>query len=169
MNDPQTTPDALDDLESEPESRARRNRRSNVGFVVAFVVTGIAASFIAMSSFDDQVYFYTVSEASAKASEIGDEEFRIKGNVVRGSHMLKAGTLDEHVFQLVDSDKVVTVWFKGPLPDTFTDEAEVVALGHLNEQGTFEAEEVVAKCPSRYDAKAPTGGGGMQHPPEIPR
>lgn len=151
------------------EERRPKSSKSNLRFVVAMVVAAAAVSVVAFSSFDDQVYFYTVAEAQAKAPEIGDDEFRIKGNVVRGSHFLKKDSLDIHHFQLVEADKVVEVVFEGPLPDTFTDEAEVVALGHMEAPGLFVAEEVVAKCPSRYDAKAPTGAGGAKHPEGIPR
>ena len=149
--------------------RRPKDGKSNLSFVVAMVVAAAAVIGVAFTSFDSQVYFYTVAEAQAKAPEIGDDEFRIKGNVVRGSHFLKKGSLDIHHFQLVDADKVVEVVFEGPLPDTFTDEAEVVALGHMAAPNLFVAEEVVAKCPSRYDAKAPTGIGGAQHPEGIPR
>lgn len=158
--------------EGEAEEAAYRrpkNGKSNLRFVIAMLIAAAAVSGVAFSSFDDQVYFYTVAEAQAKAPEIGDDEFRIKGNVVRGSHFLKKGSLDIHHFQLVEADKVVAVVFEGPLPDTFTDEAEVVALGHMEAPNLFVAEEVVAKCPSRYDAKAPTGAGGAKHPEGIPR
>ena len=153
----------------EAEYRRPKNGKGNLRFVIAMVVAAAAVSGVAFSSFDNQVYFYTVAEAQAKAPEIGDDEFRIKGNVVRGSHFLKKDSLDIHHFQLVDADKVVEVVFEGPLPDTFTDEAEVVALGHMAAPNLFVAEEVVAKCPSRYDAKAPTGAGGAKHPEGIPR
>ena len=158
-----------DDLDLHDPPPSRSSRKSNIRFLIAAGVAAVGVSIIAMSSFDDQVYFYTVAEASAKAGQIGDHEFRIKGNVVRASHMLKQGTLDQHLFQLVDHDKVVSVTYKGALPDTFKDEAEVVALGHLEDDGSFVATEVVAKCPSRYDNKAPTAGGAGGHPADIPR
>ena len=40
------------------------------------------------------------------------------------------------------------------VPDLFKDGAEVVVEGHFA-SGTFMAERVMAKCPSKYEAKPP--------------
>lgn len=133
---------------------------SGLKFLAGAVVVVGALVWLATSSLESQVYFFTVSEAHARGGEIGDRSFRLKGNVVRGSHFIREGTLDEHRFTLVDGGRTMEVSFRGPLPDTFTDEAEVVALGRVGAEGRFEAIEVVAKCPSRYEESAPTAKGG---------
>jgi cytochrome c-type biogenesis protein CcmE len=125
-------------------------------FLIAALIAASAFIFIAINSFDQQVYYFTVEEAAAAPNEVGNEQFRLKGNVEPGSHMIREGTLDEHRFVLEENGASMAVSFKGPLPDTFTDEAEVVALGAMNDEGVFVAEEVSAKCPSRYEGGAPT-------------
>jgi cytochrome c-type biogenesis protein CcmE len=43
--------------------------------------------------------------------------------------------------------------YKGALPDTFKEGAEVVVTGTLHESGTMAATDVLAKCASRYEEK----------------
>lgn len=128
----------------------------NVGFLVGALVIATGLVVLTMTSFDDQIYYYTVAEADAQRAEIGSHEFRIKGNVVVGSLMARDGVLNEHAFALEAEGAHATVHYTGPLPDTFADEAEVIALGRFREDGVFVATEVVAKCPSRYEEQAPT-------------
>lgn len=128
----------------------------NVGFLIGVLVVASAIVGLAMSSFDEQVYYYTVAEARANQPEIGTTEFRIKGNVVPGSLRLREGVLNDHMFTLRADGEDMLVHYTGPLPDTFSDDAEVIALGRFGSPERFEAIEVVAKCPSRYEEQAPT-------------
>lgn len=128
----------------------------NIGFVVGAIVIAAAIALLATTSLDDQIYYLTVEEATEQYTELGDTEFRLKGDVVPGSLMLREGVLNEHRFVLEAGGVEVTVDYTGPLPDTFADDAEVIALGRFREPDRFVAIEVVAKCPSRYEEAAPT-------------
>lgn len=125
-------------------------------FIIGALVAAGVFVFVAINSFDQQVYYFTVAEAVASPQNVQDQAFRLKGNVEPHSHMIREGTLDEHQFILVDQGESMPVSYRGPLPDTFSDDAEVVAYGALNADGVFVAEEVSAKCPSRYEGDAPT-------------
>lgn len=138
------------------DSPPPRGGMKNVGFLVGSLVIVGAIVTLAMTSFDEQIYYYTVAEAHAIQSDLGTREFRIKGNVVPGSLALREGVLNEHRFALAADGETVTVDYDGPLPDTFADDAEVIALGRFTDGGHFEAIEVIAKCPSRYEEQAPT-------------
>lgn len=151
-NDGSVQPDG----QHEEFDSASASRASNLRFVVATVLVVAAVAWLAFSSFEDEVYFYTVAEVAERAEELGDREFRVKGDVVRGTHLVREGTLDEHLFVLQAEGHTIEVFYDGVLPDTFSDEAEVVALGSLETSGRFVAVEVVAKCPSRYDEQPPT-------------
>jgi cytochrome c-type biogenesis protein CcmE len=47
----------------------------------------------------------------------------------------------------------VPVRYAGTVPDTFKDRAEVVLKGQLKD-GSFQATEISAKCPSKYQVAA---------------
>lgn len=125
-------------------------------FVVGILAAVAVVGWVAISSFDSQIYYYTVAEASPQASSLEGRTFRLKGDVRPDSHFVREGTLDKHRFTLVDGTTAMTVIYDGPLPDTFSDDAEVVALGNINADGEFIATEITAKCPSRYEGGAPT-------------
>ena len=61
------------------------------------------------------------------------------------------------VFQITDGERQMAVRYTGNavLPDTFQDRAQVVMEGHFRpEQDRFEAEVVMAKCPSKYEGQS---------------
>jgi|TARA_B110000263_G_scaffold174783_1_gene152702 cytochrome c-type biogenesis protein CcmE len=60
------------------------------------------------------------------------------------------------VFQITDGERLMQVRYTGNavLPDTFQDRAQLVMEGHfLPDQSRFEAEVVMAKCPSKYEGQ----------------
>jgi cytochrome c-type biogenesis protein CcmE len=53
---------------------------------------------------------------------------------------------------LVDESVTFPVEWRDALPDTFTDEVEVVLEGRMRADGVFEATTMLTKCGSRYEA-----------------
>jgi cytochrome c-type biogenesis protein CcmE len=79
---------------------------------------------------------------------------KVSGQVVEGSYQRQEGEL-LHVFlvhDLVDTSVTFPVEFRDALPDTFTDQVEVVLEGRMREDGVFEATTLLTKCASRYEA-----------------
>jgi len=98
-------------------------------------------------------YADLASFASAPASETS-EPARVHGYVVAGSIAkdLPAGHVDFRVEDKAKSHSLPVRYLGIDVPDMFKDGAEVVVEGHL-EAGMFLAERVMAKCPSKYEAK----------------
>jgi len=74
--------------------------------------------------------------------------------VVPGSYDRGEGEL-VHLFTVHDiehSEVTFPVVYDGVLPDTFTDEIEVVLEGRFGEDGVFQAKTLLTKCGSRYEA-----------------
>ena len=61
-------------------------------------------------------------------------------------------------FDIHSNGKVVRAYYTGVAPDTFKEDSEVVVKGRLTEQNTFQATEIIAKCPSKYEPGAVTSG-----------
>jgi cytochrome c-type biogenesis protein CcmE len=62
------------------------------------------------------------------------------------------GSLD-YQFQIQSQGQVLQASYKGIVPDTFKEGAEVVLTGHLNPHGfSVSPGGVTAKCPSKYVA-----------------
>lgn len=136
------------------EGAGMRNGRFYVGLVgVALVVTYLVWTGIS----DTMVYYLTPTELMAKVEQ--DPSFhgvgvKVSGKVVSGSYR-KGGEDFEHRFDVHDiehPDVVFPVVYQNVLPDTFTDDTEVVLEGRFGEDGVFQAKTLLTKCGSRYEA-----------------
>lgn len=74
---------------------------------------------------------------------------RAGGMVVKGSVKRHSDTLAV-AFDVTDFQHRVTIEYRGILPDLFREGQGIVALGRLNEEGVFEAIEVLAKHDEKY-------------------
>jgi cytochrome c-type biogenesis protein CcmE len=124
-----------------------RQRRMTL---VAGIVAGVSiAGALALSAFRQNVTFYFVpSEIAAGKVPVG-EGIRLGGMVTRGSLQRVPGTLQVH-FLVTDTHHEVPVTYDKVLPDLFREGAGVVAHGHLQSDGTFVADEVLAKHDEKY-------------------
>jgi cytochrome c-type biogenesis protein CcmE len=93
------------------------------------------------------------SFASAPASESARAS-RVHGFVAAGSIAkdFPAGHIDFRVEDKEKSHSLAVRYLGIDVPDMFKDGAEVVVEGKF-ESGLFLAERVMAKCPSKYEAK----------------
>ena len=132
----------------------------NGRFFVGLVGVGLVVSYLVWTGVSDtMVYYLTPTEMLAKVSE--DPSFhqvglKVSGRVVCGSYSQGEGDFS-HNFEVMDlEDETVRfpVVFLDVLPDTFTDDVEVVLEGRYRDDGVFEAATVLTKCGSRYEASA---------------
>lgn len=96
-----------------------------------------------------QYYKYVDEVMAAPADSWEGKTLQMHGYVVPGTRAKDPDTL-EYYFELQRNGKKVPVYYRGIVPDTFLDDAEVVVTGHLTPTG-FVASEMTAKCPSKYE------------------
>lgn len=132
----------------------KKNGRFMVGLVgVAAVVTYLIWTGVS----ETMVYYMTPVELIERVEDdpsFHDVGVKVGGRVVPGTYSRVEGEL-LHVFtvrDLVDEEATFVVEYRDALPDTFTEEAEVVIEGKLRPDGTFEATTLLTKCGSRYEA-----------------
>lgn len=124
-----------------------RQRRMTL---VAMIVVGVGlAGALALRAFRENVMFYFDPSKVAAGQVKPGQRFRLGGMVVNGSVERRAGTL-EVKFVVTDFAHTVPVSYANVLPDLFKEGAGVVALGRLNANGTFVADEVLAKHDEKY-------------------
>jgi cytochrome c-type biogenesis protein CcmE len=100
---------------------------------------------------ESKTYYHTIDELpKLKASDLR-HRMRIGGNVLAGSIKRLSGRVD---FVLEENGNPLPVSYVGrdPLPDTFTDGAQALVEGRQMPDGHFVAEQVQAKCASKYEA-----------------
>lgn len=130
-------------------------KKNPLRFVFGLVVLVGAFYMLVGSMFSGGTYFFTVDEAVAKSGSLTDRAIRVKGIVHTGTYEVSPNQT-EHRFKIEENGQLMAVYYKGPMPDVFTEGVEVVAEGRLGDDGTLVATEIVAKCPSKYeDGKVP--------------
>jgi cytochrome c-type biogenesis protein CcmE len=56
--------------------------------------------------------------------------------------------------------KQIVVVYNGPKPDLLRDEAQAIVTGKLGEDGVFYADELLLKCPTKYEEAVPDQAEG---------
>ena len=124
-------------------------------------------------------YFLTIDELNAKGTSIVDKSVRVSGAVIGDSIQYDAPNLtltfdvahvpaDEAILQedgglaealhraVIDPSRArMKVVYVGPKPDLLRNEAEAIMTGHLGADGVFHADELLLKCPTRYEEAVP--------------
>jgi cytochrome c-type biogenesis protein CcmE len=147
-----------------PDTSASRSRTIKVGATVA-VLAAAFAGLMWSTLREGTEYFKHVDEVMANRQQWEGKNLQLHGYVVPGSILVKPSTL-EYKFRVQnnparsgEAGNVVEASYKGIVPDTFKDEAEVVLKGKLTPTGFHtDPNGVVAKCPSKYENKAAGAG-----------
>ena len=113
------------------------------------VVTLVSLAYVGFTQ--SKTYYHTISELSGLSGSTLHQRMRVSGNVRDGSISLVPGGVD---FVLTEQGKDLAVSYVGrdPLPDTFKDGAQALVEGKLRSDNRFVAEQVQAKCASKYEA-----------------
>lgn len=131
-------------------------RRKKRLFTVVAVIFGIGAAVgLTLYALQENInLFYTPSELVEGKGELREipqigQKLRIGGMVVPGSVVRDETSLDVS-FKLIDTGPMVTIRYKGILPDLFREGQGIVAQGTLVESNVVEAFEVLAKHDEEY-------------------
>lgn len=121
------------------------------------IVTLVSLAYVGFTQ--SKTYYHTITELSTLQGGALHQRMRVSGNVRSGSIARADGRVD---FVLEEQGKAVPVSYVGrdPLPDTFKDGAQALVEGRMKSDGHFEAEQVQAKCASKYEATPGTAQPG---------
>lgn len=142
--------------------------------IVAAVVYLIASSTSAAAQ-----YYLTIDELNADRAAAQGRDLKISGAVDGDSisydaatltlrfaianvpgdldQIEKAGGLAAALHQAVSDPQAtrLMVEYVGPKPDLLRHEAQAIVTGRLGEDGVFHADELLLKCPTRYEESVP--------------
>ena len=124
--------------------------RQNRIIVILLGLAGLAlASYLVLNALGDNLsYFYSPTEVQAgKAPQT--RTFRVGGMVKPDSVKRAAGDLTVQ-FVVTDYNTEIAVAYTGILPDLFAEGQGVITQGRLADDGTFQADEVLAKHDENY-------------------
>ena len=147
------------------------------------LILGAVVFLIVSSTRATQENFLTVDELNAEGSSVIEKNLRLSGAVIGDTIQYDANTLTlsfdvahvpgdnaaletegglaEALHQAVmdPSRSRIKVVYVGPKPDLLRNEAQAIVTGHLGEDGIFYAEELLLKCPTKYEEAVPDQAG----------
>jgi cytochrome c-type biogenesis protein CcmE len=118
------------------------------GIAISLIVFSVA--YLAyLGAQESKSYYVTIKELHGMGDVVYSRNLRVAGNVQPGSIKLNGPNAD---FLLVENGETLHVVYKGsePPPDTFKDNAQALAMGVYKRDGVFYANELQAKCASKY-------------------
>ncbi|MFV0624542.1 cytochrome c maturation protein CcmE [Sphingomonas sp. ac-8] len=132
--------------------------------LVALAVAAIlGASGLALSALQDEAAFFYAPSDVAKAAPPVDRAVRLGGMVARGSIRRQPDGVTI-AFTVTDGAAQVPVRFSGIAPDLFKEDSGVVAEGRFRPDGSFVADNLLAKHDERY---MPPEMAGKMHKTET--
>jgi cytochrome c-type biogenesis protein CcmE len=149
-------------------------------FVIGgILILGAVVFLIWSSTAATSEYFLTIDELNAKGAEIANRNLRVSGAVIGDTINYDPQTLtltfevahvpgDQAVLDeqggladalhqaVMDPGRTrMKVMYVGPMPDLLRNEAQAIVTGKLGDDGVFHADELLLKCPTKYEEAVP--------------
>lgn len=140
--------------------------RAKFGVGIGIIVITLSA-LAWMGARESKTYYHTVAELSSLDATALRQRIRVGGDVEAGSIQRLPGRID-FVIKAEGQSLPVSYVGRDPLPDTFRDGAQALVEGRAMPDGRFVAEQVQAKCASKYEA-APYEGAPAQDSTSTPQ
>jgi len=148
------------------------------------VILAAVVYLIVTSTQANAEYFMTIDELKAQSQNVVGKNLRISGAVVGDTIQYEPQTLTlsfEVANVTGDNNQVeaqgglaavlhaavidpnrnrIKIIYIGPKPDLLKNEAQAIMTGQLGADGVFRADELLLKCPSKYQQAVPQQTGG---------
>ncbi len=172
------------EMEAEGTTPIPNSSANRMKFILGGLMIIAAVIYLIVSSTQASAqYFLTIDELQAKGSSIAGRELRISGAVLGDSITYDSQTLTLQ-FTIADipgdNDEIeaqgglaavlhaavedpnrprLTVVYVGPKPDLLRNEAQAIITGKIGADGVFQADELLLKCPTKYEEAVPEQTG----------
>ena len=152
----------------------------NYKFIAGGLLIIAAVAYLIVTSTQASAqYFLTVDELMAKGASVQNRELRISGAVMGDTIKYDQQTLnltftiasipgDNNEIEaqgglakvlheaVIDPNRNhLQVVYNGVKPDLLRDEAQAIITGHIGADGVFIAQELLLKCPTKYEEAVP--------------
>ncbi len=121
--------------------------------VILLIVTSMAST---------MQYFLTVTQLRDRGPSMIDQSVRVSGAVIYESTLYEMRNGEPHLeFDIVDTEDQIgrqtplRIVYHGPKPDLLKPHAQAIVEGKLTADGKFAADNVLLKCPTRYEEQFP--------------
>jgi cytochrome c-type biogenesis protein CcmE len=152
-----------------------------VKFIIGGLLIVAAIVYLIISSTKANAqYFFTIDELISRGQSMVGQNVRISGAVIGDSIQYdpQALSLSFKIANVPADNKVIDAQgglaavlhaavtdptrsrmqavYIGPKPDLLRDEAQAIMTGHIGEDGVFYTDELLLKCPTKYEEAVPS-------------
>ena len=139
---------------TEEKGSLRPRRRLPLSFIIGGLAILAAVIYLVYANTQaNAVYYMTVSELK-NCNTCMTQSVRVAGFVQQGS-IVRDDQKQLITFDITQSGQRLAVTYSGVVPDIFRPGIEVVVEGHYTGKGPFQAQNLLAKCPSKFQAATP--------------
>ena len=133
-------------------------------YLLGFALIVAAIVFLIVTSMQANAqYFLTVTQLRDRGQTVVDQSVRVSGAVIFDNTVLYEVRNNEPYleFSVVDTEDQIgkqtplRIVYKGPKPDLLQAHAQAIVEGHLGADGNFYADNLLLKCPTRYEEQFP--------------
>ena len=130
----------------------QKSSSKNLKFIIAgLLLVGLVIALMVQATMSTGAYYMTVGELNHKGASIIGERVRVSGTVVDGSEDWRPEEITLRFSIADEKGAQLPIVFSGPRPDNFQRAASAIVEGELLPDGSFQAETLLLKCPSRYE------------------
>ena len=143
------------EVPTDEQESLRPRRRLPLSFIIGGLVILAAVIYLVYANTQaNAVYYMTVSELRSCTICL-TQSVRVAGVVQQGS-IVRDDQKQLVSFNITQGGQQLAVTYSGVVPDIFRPGIEVVVEGHYTGHGPFHAQNLLAKCPSKFQAATPT-------------
>lgn len=136
--------------------RPRRRRKLPLGFIIAGLAIAAAVAYLVIANTGASAEYYMTITQLRSCSACSSQTVRVAGVVA--PNVAKNDATQVVHFTITDSGGSLPVMYSGIIPDIFRPGIQVVVEGHLA-SGVFQAQNLLAKCPSKFQSATPGASG----------
>lgn len=126
--------------------------KGKLKFIIALLIVGVAVSYLVFAGVNNtMVYYLTVTELKDRVPKVYEDRVRVSGTVVTGT--IKNAIDGKLEFKITDGENIIDVKYSGIIPDVFRDDVEAVVEGKYYSNNVFNADILLAKCPTKYESE----------------
>ncbi|GAC1378383.1 MAG: cytochrome c maturation protein CcmE [Ktedonobacteraceae bacterium] len=141
-------------LSANEQETKRPRKRLPFSFILAgMAVLGAVIYLVYANTQANAVYYMTVPELK-HCTTCATQAVRVAGFVQNGTIQHDDRTQSVS-FMIADSQQTLPVTYSGVVPDIFRPGVQVVVEGHYTGTGPFQAQTLLAKCPSKFQSATP--------------
>ncbi len=131
---------------------AAKNPNKKLKFIIGGVIIVLAIIYLGYGAIKNTgAYYIPLDELNQNPQAYVGKNIRVSGAIIQDSEDWDATNLMLRFKMSDQSGETILVSFHGSRPSNFDEATEAIVEGSIQPDGTFKADNLLLKCPSRYE------------------